>query len=112
NTDFFANDMTSFRISVNGSDYVTVDLSEDGNLVGPSHSDIATEIAGRINASLATLSPAQQVTCAFTSNITGVGRFFSITAATPSTDNISVKIKRASSNDIAEAMMLGVEQGG
>lgn len=112
NTTLFGTGQTSFQISVNGSSYVTVDLSADGNLDTASFAAMATDIQGRINGFLSTLSPAQQVSCAFSSNVTGVGRFLTITAATPLVDNVSVKVKRASSNDLAQAMMLGVDQGG
>ncbi len=112
NTTLFGTGQTSLQISVNGSDYKLVDLSDDGNLDATSHVTIAGDIQALINAELSTLSPAQQVSCSFASNVTGVGRFLNITAATPAVDNVSVKIKRASADDIAQAMMLGVDQGG
>ena len=109
--DFFTNGMTSFQISVNESGYVTVDLSEDGDIAGADHAAIADDIAARINPKLAELSPTHVVSCSFSSNVTDVGRYLRITAAS-SVENVCVRVKRASTYDLAEAMMLGVDQGG
>lgn len=115
NTEFFGNDRTSFQISVNGRDYVTIDLASDGNFSEANHGALATEIERRINDQLtAELSPAEAISCTFSSNLTGVGRFLTITAATPGSGvtNKSVHVRRSPSNDIAAAMMMGVDQGG
>lgn len=99
---------TSFDISVNGSAYVTVDLT--GWVVPANFANMATELADIINNnSLVSLSPIQTVSCAF-NNIAGVGRLLSITATSGNT--ASVRIRRSASNDIAAALMLGVDQGG
>lgn len=99
---------TNFDISVNGSAYVTVDLT--GWVVPANFANMATELADIINNNyLVSLSPIQTVSCAF-NNIAGVGRLLSITATSGNT--ASVRIRRSASNDIAAALMLGVDQGG
>ncbi len=111
NTGFFGNGMTSFQISVNGSNYETVDLSDGGDLAGADHIAIADDIEDRINNYLSGLSPAQSVTCSL-DNVANLGFFLTITASTPGVNNVSVRVKRAGSNDISAALMLGVDQGG
>jgi phage tail sheath protein FI len=98
---------TSFVISVNDSLPATVDLT--GWVVPANFANMGTELTTRINAALATLAPAQTVTATF-ENVAGVGRFIHIVATSGNTS--SVRIVRASSNDIAAALMLGHEQGG
>lgn len=95
---------SKFQISINGSAYVTVDLSTDPIPVG----DIPTVIAGMINDALATLSPVETVSCSIADP--GIGRMLTITST--SGDLSSVRVKRATSEDISVALMLGVDQGG
>lgn len=98
---------TRFVISVNDSNPVTVDLT--GWVVPSSFATMGTELTGRINAQLATLSPAQTVTATF-DNVAGVGRFINIVSTSGNTS--SVRVARAGANDIAGALMLGHDQGG
>lgn len=97
-----------FDISVNGSAFVTVDLT--GWTVPANFGTMQTELTDIINNNaLATLSPVQTVNC-LVNNVAGVGRLITITATSGNTS--SVRIRRSSSNDIATALMLGVDQGG
>lgn len=108
-TGLFAADASRFDISVNGSAYVTVDLS-----VAPAMpatiAGIEGNIANKINAMLSTLSPAPTVSVSLSSAIAGFGRYLTITAT--SGNESAVRIRRASSRDIAGSLMLGVDQGG
>jgi phage tail sheath protein FI len=105
----FAGGETSFDVSVNGSSYVTVDLSVAPALPA-TIAGIEGNIASKINAMLAGLSPAPTVSVALSSVIAGFGRFISITSTNGNESAVSVR--RASVNDIAGALMLGVDQGG
>lgn len=98
---------SKFQISVNGSAYVTVDLATD-SIAG----DIPTVIAGMINDALATLSPVETVSCSIAEPDPdpGIGRMLTITST--SGDLSSVRVKRATNEDISVALMLGVDQGG
>ena len=98
---------TSFDISVNDSGYVTVNLT--GWTAPSDFALIGTQLADRINTELATLSAAPTVKVAVNA-VTGVGRLITITAANGNTS--AVRVRRAASNDIAAALMLGVDQGG
>lgn len=97
-----------FEISVNESPYVTVDLAP-WSPIPANFGDIANHIRDRINAALATVTPAQTVTVDLV-NVTNVGRLVQITSSNNA--QASVRVRRASSNDIAAALMLGVDQGG
>jgi uncharacterized protein len=98
---------TSFVINVNDTGPVLVDLT--GWIVPATFALIGSELTSRINARLATLSPIQTVTAALT-NITGVGRVITLTSTSGNLS--SVRVSRAPSNDLAAALMLGVDQGG
>jgi uncharacterized protein len=102
-----------FEISVNGSAYVTVDLTAwDVNDAGiTTVGDLETELRDLINDALGTLVPAQTVAVSMADSAkVGGQRFLRIIAA--SGDNATVKIRRAPSQDIAGALMLGVDNGG
>ncbi|GGX79827.1 hypothetical protein GCM10007160_04060 [Litchfieldella qijiaojingensis] len=105
----FAGGETSFDISVNGSSYVTVDLSIAPALPA-TIAGIAGNIESKINDMLATLSPAPTVSVSLGTNVAGFGRFIEITAGNG--DESAVRVRRAAANDIAGALMLGVDQGG
>ncbi len=108
--DLFSGGETSFDISVNGSAYRTVDLSIAPalpNTIG----GIESNLADKINAVLAELSPAPTVSVSLGSAaISGFGRYLTITSG--SGDESAVRIRRAAASDIAGALMLGVDQGG
>lgn len=100
---------SKFQVSVNDSTYVTVDLADAPAIPDTLHDDIADNIRDKIEAAFAALSPAPKVNCTFV-NVAGVGRMLNITAN--SGDKVGVRVKRATSNDISVALMLGVDQGG
>lgn len=111
---------SKFDISVNDGPYVTVDLSIAPHFDYQSPpdflGDIATNIATKINDALASLSPAPRVTVSISDPILNFGRMLTITAGDPTVPAdapwSSVRIRRAATNDIAAALMLGVDQGG
>ncbi len=106
--DLIDDDSYKFDLSVNGSAYVTVDLSTMGP-VPADEADIATAIEDLIDTALGSLSTAATVTVTL-EDVTDVGHILSIQAADGAQS--TVRVKRSSSNDIAAAIMLGVDQGG
>jgi uncharacterized protein len=100
--------MTSFDISVNGSPFVTVDLTQ-GQPIPNTITGIETELKSKIDIALSTVNPAATVTCRV-AEVNNVGRLLTITSG--SGNRSSVRVRRAPANDISAALMLGVEQGG
>ena len=102
-----------FEISVNGSAYVAVNLGtwdvNDAAIVAIS--DLENQFRDRINDALGTLVPAQTVavTLAASADVGGQ-RFLRIAATSGLT--ASVHIRRAATEDIAAALMAGVDNGG
>jgi phage tail sheath protein FI len=102
----------SFEISVDGSPYALVNLSTLTD-VPATAAAIATELQTRINAVLAALVPARQVTVSLTQVAAAANQYFlRITANTAGAANAAVRVRRAATNDIASALMLGVDGGG
>ena len=102
----------SFEISVDGSAYALVNLSTLAAIPATAGA-IATELQTRINAALAALVPARQVTVAINQIAAAANQhFLRITANTAGGDNASVRVRRAPANDIAAALMLGADAGG
>jgi hypothetical protein len=103
------NTRSKFEISVNGAPYAPVDLQPLTYLASGSLDNIRKEIEDRINDALATVTPVGSVTCEFLSpgNINNL-----LTIVSKSGDQSSVRVRRASSDDISAALMLGVDQGG
>jgi len=106
-------EQSKFQISVNGSNYITVDLADLPAVPAADFAAIEANIQGKINTALEFVSPQQYVSCGFTS-FAGGGEFLTITSKhpDPTVDNVSVRVKRTASDDIAAALMLGVDQGG
>ena len=102
-----------FEISVNGSAYVSVNLGTwDVNDAGiAAISDLENQLRDRINDALGTLVPAQTVavTLAASADVGGQ-RFLRIAATSGNTAN--ARIRRAPTEDIAAALMAGVDNGG
>ena len=109
---FFTASQTSFDISVNDGPYVTVDLSTAPPVPDTAIADIETNLADKISAALAANSPAPTVTVSLGTELTGIGRLMTITASTIDGPRATVRVRRAAANDIAAALMLGVDQGG
>lgn len=101
---------SKFDISVNGGPTVTIDMRANNPtaLAATTKAALETEILARIAPGL----PAGiLVSCSFDEiEAASELRVLRITSATG--NNLSVKIRRASSNDIAAALMLGIDQGG
>jgi phage tail sheath protein FI len=110
---------SKFEISVNDSPFMPVDLNawpfppstDPGPPPTPTAAQIQGFIEGRINTALGGLSPAPTVTVLINSELGGpVGRLLRITAANGTQS--SVRVRSAASNDLAAALMLGINQGG
>ena len=97
-----------FDLSVNGSAYVTIDLSTMGP-VPATAALINGAIKGLIDTALGSLSTPATVTVTLQS-VANVGQLLSVQAADGTQTN--VRVKRSSANDIAAAIMFGVDQGG
>lgn len=100
---------SKFEISVNGSTFQPVDLNPWAP-ASTSEVDIRAEITSKINTALLGLSPAPTVSVLIASAGANIGRLLGITAANG--DQSSVRVRSAAANDIAAALMLGVDQGG
>ena len=103
----------SFDISVDGSAWVTVNLSTLAPVPGTAAASPPSSRT-RINDALGALVPARQVaTCTIDA---GGGRrppvLLRITADHAGGDNAAVRVRRAAANDLAAALMLGAENGG
>ncbi|MGH7649209.1 MAG: phage tail sheath family protein [Gemmatimonadaceae bacterium] len=97
-----------FQIAVDDSVFVDVDLSAL-DFTGMSAAAIATAITTEINSKLAGVLPGASITC----SLDTVGpnlRVLRLTSAGART--ASVRIRRASALDMANALMLGIDQGG
>jgi phage tail sheath protein FI len=105
-----ATPQSRFEISVDGSPYVEVDLApwSTADINAASLAQIRNRFRDRINDALDTVSTTANVTVA-----TDTGsNFLTITADGVGSSLDAVHIRRASSRDIAAALMLGVDQGG
>ncbi|MDY6874288.1 MAG: hypothetical protein SVR81_10040, partial [Chloroflexota bacterium] len=100
----FAAGMTSFDISVDDSQFVSVDLSIPPALPA-TISGIQDNVAQKINNALDSLSPSPSVSVVLETAIANFGRLLTISSDTGSKE--SVRVRRAASNDIAAALMLG-----
>jgi phage tail sheath protein FI len=99
-----------FEISVDGSSYVEVDLApwSTADINAANLSQIRNRFRDRINDALDTVSTTANV--AVTTDTSS--NFLTFTADGGSSSLDSVHVRRASSRDIAAALMLGVDQGG
>jgi len=101
---------SKFDISVNDGPTSTIDLraNNPAALTAITKGPLEAEILARIAPGL---PGGVSVTCSLDEIDAGTGlRVLRITSATG--NNLSVKIRRASSNDLAAALMLGIDQGG
>ncbi len=105
---------TSFEISVDGSPYQLVNLA--GWTVPAALLDMQTQLAQRINDALAPLVPAPSVTVSIAASAEAGGQHFlritSNTTPATNTNRTSVRIRRAPSNDLAAALLMGADNGG
>lgn len=102
----------SFDISVDGSAYVTVSLSNMTS-IPPSITGIHDTLKSIINTELGRLVPARQVSVAITKVTDANNQYFlRITSDNPGGPNTSIRIRRAPTNDIAAPLLWGVDNGG
>lgn len=99
-----------FEISVDGTPYVPVDLApwSTAEIMAANITPIRDRFATLINAALDSVSPDAEVAVTSPSP-TGLPTLLTITSI--STQH-SVRIRRAADRDIAEPLMLGIDQGG
>ena len=103
----------NFDISVNGSTPVTVDLSAESPFPTSSLAAIRASIESALVTALSSLSPVPTVSAQISNAIAGFGRLLSLTSTTGvSGMGTSIRVTRSATNDIAAALMLGVDQGG
>ena len=99
---------SQFEISVNDGPYTAIDLQADSALFSGGSANVATQLGQKINAQLPT-----GVSIACTTPAVGGGSNLNLIRIASTTGNqLSVRIRRASSNDLAGPLMLGVDQGG
>lgn len=103
-----------FEISVDGSAYVPVDLAPwtSAEIAAASLVDIRTRFQDRINTALDSVSADANVTVTTASPVAGLANLLTITADGAASTRASVRIRRSPDRDIAEPLMLGIEQGG
>lgn len=106
-----------FAIRVNDKDPVTVNLSPWTITGSTSLTDLETHLESIINPALQTIDPGLKVDCEFIKVGTGGGKFYLLfiqadTAEAGCDPWASVRIARASKDDISAALMLGIDQGG
>jgi phage tail sheath protein FI len=95
----------NFELSVDNSPYVGVSFQG----LAPTGPTLVTDVQTRINNALAALVPAPTVTVTFANSGT-FGRILRIIADNGNVAN--VRVRRAASNDLATALMLGSDNGG
>jgi phage tail sheath protein FI len=100
-----------FEISVDGSPFVPVDLAPWADVLTDSLTAIRDHIEDRINTALDTVSPVAQVDVT-TVNAGTLQNMLTITSNGLSSSQASVRVRRAPDRDIAEPLMLGIDQGG
>ena len=101
-----------FEMSVNDGPYFAIDLRADPTWTAftGDRTAVATEIQSRINSQLGAVAPGVTVGVSF-ETVHGTVTVMRITsnAAAPQS---AVRVRRASSNDLAAPLMLGLDQGG
>lgn len=108
---------SGFEINVDDTHYIRVDAGAVGAALTGSWStaDLATELRNAINAAVGAELPGQAVTVDVVTAADGAATFaaLQIRSTPASGDNgISVRVRRASSGDVANDLMLGIDQGG
>ena len=100
-----------FEISVDGSPFVPVDLAPWANVGTATLGQIQNEIEDRINAALDTVSSVAHVDVTTVTSGT-LNNMLTITSDGVGSPQTSVRVRRAADRDIAEPLMLGIDQGG
>lgn len=100
--------LSRFEISVNDGPYTAIDLQADPTLFSGDTNTVAGQLASKINAQL---PPGVSVTCTAPQVHSGPSTNVIRIASTPG-NQLSVRVRRANSNDLAGPLMLGLDQGG
>jgi phage tail sheath protein FI len=99
-----------FVMNVNGTKDVNVDLSGAPPLTGASYQEVADSFADLLNTTLISENVGSRVKCSWDNM--GNGKVLRITADDATGDFSSVHIRRATTDDLAAPLMLGLDQGG
>lgn len=98
-----------FQVSINGSQFIPVDLRESDAFAGDDDA-ARSELESRINTRLNSTVPGLGITVSLVPETGGTFNVIRITAG--GTAASSVRVRRSSANDLAGPLMLGVDQGG
>jgi uncharacterized protein len=102
--------LSKFEISVNDSQYISIDLRENPiSLFSGDRAVIATQLTSRINTQLNAAVTGLQVNCQWLEVHTG---FYLLRILSDTPPRSSVRIRRSPANDLAGPLMLGLDQGG
>jgi phage tail sheath protein FI len=108
---FVAANQSRFEISVNGSQWTPVDLAGvDFNAAG-SVNALASAIGDEINTALGAEVPGLQVACTW-DGLGGGTNLHVLRVTSDAAPHTSVHVRRASANDLASPLLLGLDQGG
>jgi hypothetical protein len=102
-----------FEISVDGHPYVPVDIGPwtAVEINAATLADILARFEDRINTALDSVSPDANVAVSFASPV-GLDNLLTVTSDGVTSTQASVRVRRATDRDLAEPLMLGVDQGG
>ncbi|HEV7389303.1 MAG TPA: phage tail sheath C-terminal domain-containing protein [Gemmatimonadaceae bacterium] len=98
--------LSRLAISINDGPYSDIDLQKDPTPFTGALAAITTQLTNKINA---LLPPGVSVLCSW-ELVHNTFRVFRISSAVGK--QVSVRIRSASANDLAKALMLGIDQGG
>jgi phage tail sheath protein FI len=108
---FIAANQTSFEISVNESQWVPIDLS-GVNFNAPANANaLGDAIEAEINTRLGAVVAGLQVSCTWDA-VGGGTNLHALRISADSGRHSSVHVRRATSNDLASTLLLGLDQGG
>jgi uncharacterized protein len=108
-----ASPRSRFEISVDGTAFVPVDLAPwtTAEINAATLAQIRDRFQDRINTALDTVSPTANVAVT-TATVGTLTNMLTITSDGPGSPQTGVRIRRAPDRDIAEPLMLGIDQGG
>jgi phage tail sheath protein FI len=108
---FVAGNQSRLEISVNGSQWITVDLAGVNFNAAGSSNALADAIRDAINVAIGAEVPGLQVVCSWDA-LGGGTNLQALRITSDSPPNASVHVRRATSNDLASQLLLGLDQGG
>lgn len=106
-----ANAASKFDISVNDSPFISIDMRQinPASFTATTKPALETEIAGRINPKLAASGLAITVSL---EEIDAGSNLWGLRISSNTANKLSVKVRRATANDLAGPLMMGLDQGG